>query len=214
MTAEWKRSVTLSCDAPEGCPAELDAGDGVWLYDTEEQARSAAWDADWATDGNGHDYCEHHRELATKSEIATRVAVEDELRQEFEYRIRNAISYAFARAKFHDRTTQENADWIQAQVDSAMIGRALQGDEPGAGDMTVRRMRKILTAALTPVGQETRKAAAYARERRDGIRQKWDQHLSVSSLDLGYADACDDILAILEGRGAALTPDGQETDRG
>lgn len=53
---------SMRCDHPGGCSAELD-GDygGAWLYDTDEEARNAARDYDWVTDGKGHDYCWDHR---------------------------------------------------------------------------------------------------------------------------------------------------------
>lgn len=53
---------SISCDYPGGCSAELETYDGgAWLYDSAREAREAAYDADWATDVDGKDFCERHR---------------------------------------------------------------------------------------------------------------------------------------------------------
>jgi len=58
--AKWMHSI--SCDHPGGCSAELETYDGgAWLYDSAREAREAAYDADWATDVDGQDFCERHR---------------------------------------------------------------------------------------------------------------------------------------------------------
>lgn len=63
MTATGRVMYSMRCDHPDGCSAELEPGAvGAWLYDTDEEARTAARDYDWVTDGNGKDYCWDHRE--------------------------------------------------------------------------------------------------------------------------------------------------------
>lgn len=54
---------SMSCDHPDGCSAELETYDGgAWLYDSAAEARTAAYDFDWVTDGE-HDYCDRHRDF-------------------------------------------------------------------------------------------------------------------------------------------------------
>lgn len=68
MSVEAKWMHSISCDYPGGCSAELenDYG-GAWLYDSPREAREAAYDADWATDVEGKDFCERHRPDDTDS---------------------------------------------------------------------------------------------------------------------------------------------------
>lgn len=63
MTAEAKAMYSMRCDYQNGCSSELegDDGEGAWLYDSADQARVAAYDYDWVTDGI-RDYCDHHRD--------------------------------------------------------------------------------------------------------------------------------------------------------
>ena len=62
MSTETKVLHAMRCDHPGGCPSELEADDGAWLYASEDEARKAAFDYDWVTDGRGKDYCDHHRD--------------------------------------------------------------------------------------------------------------------------------------------------------
>lgn len=65
MSARSKMMFEMRCDFP-GCPAELESYDGgAWLYDTEKEARDAAYDHDWAVNADtGRDYCDRHRDEA------------------------------------------------------------------------------------------------------------------------------------------------------
>lgn len=62
MSTEAKTMHAMRCDHPEGCSAELETYDGgAWLYESATDARVAAYDCDWVTDGE-HDYCANHRD--------------------------------------------------------------------------------------------------------------------------------------------------------
>lgn len=70
MSAEQKIMYAMRCDYLGGCSRELESYDGgAWLYDSPEEARKAAYDADWVTDVDGSDYCDLHRDAATPDEI-------------------------------------------------------------------------------------------------------------------------------------------------
>lgn len=61
MSTKSRQMFSMQCDFT-GCPAELESDDGgAWLYDTAEEARKAAYDYDWVTDGD-RDYCDRHRD--------------------------------------------------------------------------------------------------------------------------------------------------------
>lgn len=70
MSVVERKLFAIECDAPAGCSAELDSGDGVMLHDTTEQARAEAWWADWVTDRGGKDYCPYHRDFAAPRDSA------------------------------------------------------------------------------------------------------------------------------------------------
>lgn len=62
MSTNPKVMHSMRCDHPDGCSAELETYDGgSWLYDTAEEARNAARDYDWVTDGE-RDFCDRHRD--------------------------------------------------------------------------------------------------------------------------------------------------------
>lgn len=63
MSTEARIMHSMRCDHPAGCSSELETYDGgSWLYDSPEEARAAAYDYDWVTDGEGKDYCDRHRD--------------------------------------------------------------------------------------------------------------------------------------------------------
>lgn len=68
MSTNPKVMHSMRCDHPDGCSSELETYDGgSWLYDTAEEARNAARDYDWVTDGE-RDYCDRHRDDLAASE--------------------------------------------------------------------------------------------------------------------------------------------------
>ena len=72
MSAIGKTMYAMRCDFPDGCSSELETYDGgAWLYDTADEARKAAYDYDWVTDGNGRDYCDRHRDMVPDLENRT-----------------------------------------------------------------------------------------------------------------------------------------------
>ena len=70
MSAIGKVMYSMGCDYPDLCSAELDNDyGGSWLYDSPEEARVAAYDADWVH-VDGKDYCERHRDFP-ESEVVS-----------------------------------------------------------------------------------------------------------------------------------------------
>lgn len=49
------------------------------------------------------------------------------LRREFEFRIRTAVAYGIGRGRHADMTSQQMADWVQAEIGRAMGSPAVAG---------------------------------------------------------------------------------------
>lgn len=80
MTAQQKTMYAMRCDFT-GCSSELEGDDGgAWLYDTADEARTAARDIyDWVSDGNGRDYCDRHRDTVEAATVAPTLRRESDI---------------------------------------------------------------------------------------------------------------------------------------